>query len=66
VTGNRSEVRLVPYEEAYGPGFEDTQRRVPDMTPLRALSDWAPKRTLDETLARVHQWLATELEGERE
>ena len=57
VTGSRSEVRLVPYTEAYGPGFEDMQRRVPDTTRLRELAGWKPTRSLDETLMRVRDWL---------
>ena len=31
------EIRCVPYAEAYGPDFEDLQRRVPDLTRLRTL-----------------------------
>jgi UDP-glucose 4-epimerase len=49
-TGSDSEVRLVPYEAAYGPGFEDMSRRVPDTRKLTALTDWRPIRTLDETI----------------
>src|SRR5690606_26638804 len=30
ITGSRSRIRLVPYDEAYGDGFEDMRRRVPD------------------------------------
>ena len=57
VTKSRSEVRLVPYTEAYGPGFEDMQRRVPDTTRLRELAGWKPTRSLDETLGRVRDSL---------
>ncbi len=57
LTGSRSEIRLVPYGEAYGPGFEDMQRRVPDTTRLRELAGWAPTRSLDETLLRIRDWL---------
>ncbi|MGH3387505.1 MAG: NAD-dependent epimerase/dehydratase family protein [Actinomadura sp.] len=49
--GSRSEVRLLPYDEAYGPGFEDMRRRVPDTTRLRALTGWAPRRCLDDVLS---------------
>ncbi|WP_141576686.1 NAD(P)-dependent oxidoreductase [Actinomadura sp. WMMA1423] len=45
-----SPIRLVPYEDAYGPGFEDMRRRVPDTARLRALTGWAPLRTLDDIL----------------
>lgn len=49
--GSTSPVRLVPYDEAYGPGFEDMLRRVPDTTKLRELTGWAPRHTLDDVLA---------------
>jgi UDP-glucose 4-epimerase len=49
-TGSDSKVQLVPYDEAYGPGFEDMQRRVPDTTKLRTLTGWAPKYSLSDIL----------------
>jgi dTDP-D-glucose 4,6-dehydratase len=49
--GSASAVRLVPYDEAYGPGFEDMLRRVPDTAKLRELTGWAPRYTLDDVLA---------------
>jgi UDP-glucose 4-epimerase len=44
---------LVPYAEAYEPGFEDMQRRVPDLTKIRATTGWEPRIPLDETLREV-------------
>ena len=52
-TGAKSEVVLVPYDQAYEEGFEDMQRRVPDLAKLRALTGYAPKVHLDEILDRV-------------
>jgi UDP-glucose 4-epimerase len=49
--GSAAPIRLVPYDEAYGPGFEDMHRRVPDTAKLRALTGWAPRYTLDDVLA---------------
>lgn len=48
-----TEVRLIPYDEAYGPGFEDMERRVPDLTKVRKLTGWQPRTTLDEILAEA-------------
>lgn len=48
--GSTSPVRLIDYDEAYGPGFEDMKRRVPVTTKLRALTGWAPRRSLDDVL----------------
>ncbi len=52
-TGSASRIQLVPYGEAYGPGFEDLQRRLPDCTRLRSLLGWAPTYTLDATIDAV-------------
>jgi UDP-glucose 4-epimerase len=47
------EIRCVPYAEAYGPDFEDLQRRVPDLTRLRSLLGEVPMRGLDAILDGV-------------
>ncbi len=48
--GGSSPVRLVGYDEAYGPGFEDMKRRIPDTAKLTALTGWAPRRSLEDVL----------------
>lgn len=48
-----SEIVLVPYEEAYGEGFEDMGRRVPDIGKIAELLGWQPTASLDEILAEV-------------
>jgi UDP-glucose 4-epimerase len=45
-----SEIRLVPYHQVYGEGFEDVERRLPDTERIRVLTDWRPQRTLDDIL----------------
>ncbi|WP_432837675.1 NAD-dependent epimerase/dehydratase family protein [Dactylosporangium sp. CA-092794] len=49
--GSPSRVELIPYERAYGAGFEDMDRRVPDTGRLRALTGWAPRHALRDVLA---------------
>ncbi|MGC9349156.1 MAG: GDP-mannose 4,6-dehydratase [Anaerolineae bacterium] len=46
-------VRFVPYAEAYEPGFEDMERRVPDINKIGATIGWQPTTPLDETLQQV-------------
>ncbi len=53
LAGSASRIEHVPYDAAYGPGFEDMQRRVPSIDKLAALIGYAPRYTLDETLRRV-------------
>jgi UDP-glucose 4-epimerase len=57
VTGSDSPISFVPYDEAYAPGFEDMQRRVPDTTRIRSLTGWQPRHDLDSILRRVTRWL---------
>jgi UDP-glucose 4-epimerase len=51
--GSDSRISLVPYDEAYGEGFEELGRRKPDTTKLRALTGWAPTRTIDDAIDDV-------------
>ena len=53
LTGSKSEIRLVPYAEAYTAGFEDMVRRVPDLSKIRRLTGYRPTRDLDQILADV-------------
>jgi UDP-glucose 4-epimerase len=50
-----SDVTLVPYDEAYEPGFEDMPRRVPDLSKIERVLGWAPTRGLDQILDDVIQ-----------
>ena len=45
-TGSSSEIMYVPYEVAYGDGFEDMERRVPNIDLINDLVGWKPKRDL--------------------
>lgn len=47
LTGSTSIIEKVLYEKAYAPGFEDMQRRVPDITKIKRVLGWTPKRSLD-------------------
>jgi UDP-glucose 4-epimerase len=53
MTESKSEITIVPYEEAYEPGFEDMQRRVPNTSKIRSLLGWHPTRSLTEILSDV-------------
>jgi UDP-glucose 4-epimerase len=52
-TGSSSGIVLVPYEEAYGEGFEELGRRRPDTSALRSLTGWQPTHTLDDAIDDV-------------
>jgi len=59
LVGSSSSIELIPYNEAYAPGFEDMQRRVPDITRIQALIGWQPQRNLDAILAGVIDFVCT-------
>ena len=46
-------ITFIPYEQAYEAGFEDMQRRRPDISKIKALIGWEPRISLEQTLARV-------------
>ena len=46
-TDSKSAILHMPYEEAYGSGFEDMQRRVPNIDLIKSLVGWEPKRNLE-------------------
>jgi len=50
---SQSEIVLVPYSVAYGPGFEDMSRRVPDISKARQWIGFDPKRSLDVIISSV-------------
>ena len=51
--GSRSAIQLVPYAEAYAEGFEDMQRRVPDVRKLERTIAYRPRTTLAEIIRDV-------------
>ncbi|MBI3026175.1 MAG: GDP-mannose 4,6-dehydratase [Candidatus Tectomicrobia bacterium] len=53
LAGSSSPIKFIPYEEAYGEGFEDMERRVPDLTKVRDMVGYEPEVHLDEILRRV-------------
>jgi len=53
LTGSRSELRYIPYDEVYGEGFEDMQRRVPSLDKARRLIGFRPTRTLTDIIHDV-------------
>ncbi len=52
-TGSKSEIQYILYKEAYGAGFEDMQRRVPDLSKIKALTGWQPKRDLTQIISDI-------------
>src|SRR5690606_16319339 len=52
-TGSRSEIIKIPYSEAYVRGFEDMQRRVPDVSKLERFTGYRPRTPLEQIIDDV-------------
>lgn len=50
LTGSRSKIVYIPYEKAFGPGFEDIKNRVPDLSKIQAAIGYRPAKSLDDIL----------------
>lgn len=53
MTSSKSEVHTIPYDEAYGDGYEDMQQRVPSIEKVQHLVGWRPQRDLKTILTDV-------------
>jgi UDP-glucose 4-epimerase len=53
LTASSSSIRHIPYSEAYGPGFEDMGRRIPDIAKAERWLNYRPKYGLDDILRDV-------------
>lgn len=55
LTGSSSKIQFIPYEEAYGEGFEDMRRRVPSLEKAKSLIGYQPTRSLTDIINDVAQ-----------
>jgi UDP-glucose 4-epimerase len=53
VTGSQSEITYTPYSDAYPAGFEDIQRRVPDISKVKSAINWAPTKDLKQIISDI-------------
>jgi UDP-glucose 4-epimerase len=53
VTGSKSEITYTPYSDAYPAGFEDIQRRVPDISKVMGAISWSPTKDLKQIISDI-------------
>ncbi len=53
ITGSKSTIEKIAYERAYPEGFEDMQRRVPDISKIKQVLGWEPKINLDQIIKDI-------------
>jgi len=56
-TNSSSKIKYIPYEQAYEEGFEDMQRRVPDITKIKTLIGFEPTYSLPEIIKDIIDYL---------
>lgn len=59
ITDSKSKIVYIAYEDAYQDGFEDMERRVPNIDRIKKLTGWAPTRNLDTIIRDVAHHLST-------
>ena len=52
-TSSKATIEYISYEKAYAPGFEDMQRRVPDISKIKEAIKWQPQRDLTQIISDV-------------
>jgi UDP-glucose 4-epimerase len=53
ITGSKSSIEKIAYEKAYPEGFEDMQRRVPDISKIKQVLGWEPVLNLDQIIRDI-------------
>ena len=53
ITGSKSVIEKIAYEKAYPEGFEDMQRRVPDISKIKQVLGWEPEINLDQIIKDI-------------
>ena len=53
ITGSKSSIEKIAYEKAYPEGFEDMQRRVPDISKIKQILGWEPEINLDQIIKDI-------------
>jgi UDP-glucose 4-epimerase len=58
ITGSKSSIEKIAYEKAYPEGFEDMQRRVPDISKIKQVLGWEPKINLDQIIKDIAAFIS--------
>ena len=61
-TQSSSKIVYVSYQEAYGDGFEDMERRVPNIDLIQHLVGWKPRRDLSAIISDISVEMKESLE----
>ena len=62
-TGSKSRIEMIPYNKAYEEGFEDMERRVPDITKINRLLGFKPTKNLNQIIPSMVQYAREKMPG---
>jgi UDP-glucose 4-epimerase len=57
ILDSKSTIEYVPYEDVYASGFEDMERRVPDTSLLREITNWKPTKDINDIITDLSRRL---------
>ncbi|MBI1789552.1 MAG: GDP-mannose 4,6-dehydratase [Acidobacteria bacterium] len=60
ITGSEAGIDCIPHADAYKPGFEDIERRVPDISKAQRVTGYSPRVDLEEALRRTRDWFLSQ------
>jgi UDP-glucose 4-epimerase len=64
IVESKSEIHCIPYSQAYAPGFDDMERRVPCTERIHDLLGWSPEISLDQLLHRTRDYIVAQEAGQ--
>jgi UDP-glucose 4-epimerase len=55
-TKSNSALKFLKYEDVFGVGFEDMERRVPDISKAAKILGWKPSKTINDIIRDSHEY----------
>jgi UDP-glucose 4-epimerase len=55
-TKSTSSLKFLEYEDVFGVGFEDMERRVPEISKAAKILGWKPSKTIDDIIRDSHEY----------
>jgi UDP-glucose 4-epimerase len=57
ITNSSSKIEYKSYKEVYGADFEEPNIRVPDISKIKSVINWSPKKGLDEIIVELATYM---------
>jgi UDP-glucose 4-epimerase len=60
-TNSSSSLKFIEYSDAYSQGYEDMQRRIPNISKIKSFTGWEPKLTLENIIHDTVQYFTKKI-----